>query len=527
MQIMKIKEYMRHGLFFISLSILAIFAACSDDKDENYLDDGAYPPPAVSITSSASLPEVMLASEETVTGKVAATNGLRDVYATPLRKVGDTYEEIDKNRRVPFKLAEFPKNLDFSINIPIAYEDMAGIKVVATDIFTKVNEQIISIGHINGIPPKVTTDPAEFASVDFNADITVRASITSTEGLKSIVYNLIQKSPYKELHTPISIPVSGEKQKDIQFTLNVDNENAEAVSIIITDAKDVVRTVLVDIKRIAGVPDGKAAIFEDVEMFAEWEAYIDAVPAVSPSLPYLFSAEGVLVNGVLKNIISLSEARSASSGGVDFAFANLWRNSTVTGSNVNFGRTGNRGFGFVATNRINGGPIGRQLDLPWLTTVTKYNTQFVIITPELVASMDIDNFFETATGNWETFNLLDQLATYVPAYSSSADLRYVVQRTNAGTATGAATQQIFDGTYIAFRTGKNQLGIIKVLQAADDSDVLTGEGKIADVTTGSGAGTSDKSVNAFYSAPSLAGFDYTGVAKLYGRKCKLKIIVQK
>lgn len=68
---------------------------------------------------------------------------------------------------------------------------------------------------------------------------------------------------------------------------------------------------------------------------------------------------------------------------------------------------------------------------------------------------------------------------------------------------------------------------MKVVQAGDDSDVLSSNNKIEDVTTGLGAGIANKSPEAFYSAPGLAGFDYSGVTKLYGRKCKLKIIVQR
>ncbi|MFV0538324.1 MAG: hypothetical protein ACK5M3_13290 [Dysgonomonas sp.] len=525
---MKRNKYLRYGLFCLSFLIAALLISCSDDKEIDYRDDAAYPPPAITLSSASSLEEVTLGQALTVAGKVEANNKLRDIYTTIVRKKGSTYEEIDRNARVIYDLKEFPDELDFSMNINVTQEDAAAVLVVATDVFTKTDSVIVNIAHIAGIAPKITVNPTEIASVELNGTVTATAHITSTEGLKAVSYVLVQKVPYRELQTPISVPVSGENEKDINISLTVDDENADAIAVIAKDTKDFDRTVFVDIKAITGIPEGRAYVFENIEMAAEFESYSGASPLPAANQPYLFSVEGISVGGTLKNVISLSDAINAPSGTVDFAFANIWRNSTVTGSDVNFGRTGNRGFAFVAPARINGGPVGRQIDLPWLASVTKPNTQFKIVTADIVASMKLDTFFETTTGNWETFAALNELSSFVPAYSSSNDLRYVVQRANAGTATAACDLLIMDGTYIAFRTGSNKFGIIKVVEAADDTDALAADGcRLADVTTGSGAGVSDKSVSALYSAAGLSGFDYTGVAKLYGRKCKLKIIVQK
>ena len=525
---MKRNKYLRYGLFCLSFLIAALLVNCSDDKEIDYRDDAAYPPPAITLSSPSSLDEITLGQSLTVGGKVDANNQLRDIYTTILRKRGNAYEEIDRNARVIYDLKEFPTELDFSMNISVTQEDAAAVLVVATDIFTKTDSILINIAHIAGIAPKITVNPTEIASVELNGTVTATAHITSTEGLQSLSYILVQKVPYRELQTPVSVSVSSEKEKDINISLIVDDENADAIAVVAKDTKGFDRTVFIDIKAITGIPEGRAYVFENVEMAAEFECNSGASPLPAANQPYLFSVEGISVGGTLKNVISLSEAINAPSGIVDFAFANIWRNSTVTGSAVNFGRTGNRGFAFVAPARINGGPVGRQIDLPWLASVTKPNTQFKIITSDIVASMKLDTFFETTTGNWETFAALNDLSSFIPAYSSSNDLRYVVQRANAGTATAACDLLIMDGTYIAFRTGSDKLGIIKVVDAADDTDALATDGcKIADVTTGNGAGVSDKSVNALYSAAGLSGFDYTGAAKLYGRKCKLKIIVQK
>ncbi len=76
-------RYIRYALFCIPLIIATLFTGCSDDKEINYLDDNAYPPPSVSITSSASLDEVVYANEETVTGVVESPRMDYAMYTEP------------------------------------------------------------------------------------------------------------------------------------------------------------------------------------------------------------------------------------------------------------------------------------------------------------------------------------------------------------------------------------------------------------------------------------------------------------
>ena len=520
--------YIRYKLLCVSFIVAALFMACSDDdKATNYLDDNAYPPPTVSLTTETSYNEVDINTNKVVEGTVTAPNGLRNIYGTLLRKTADGYEEIDANKRVHVKLAEFPNIYSFSIEVPVSAEDAGGIAIVANDIYVKQVIQNIPIEKITGIPPRITTDPAEIESVELNGTVSLEGVVSSIEGLKSLSYGLVQKSPYLELQDVKNIAVSNDKEKSFQFSITVDDERADAIMIKAVDIRNVEKVHFVNIKEITGIPPGRAYIFDNVEMAPEWECYSGASLLPAASQPYLFSIEGINVGGSVKNILSLSDVISVSSGSVDFAFVNIWRNTNITDASGFLNRVGNRGFAYVSADRLDGGPVGRQLDKDWFTTVNRNRTQLKIITTDLVTSMNLDDFFETTTGNWEAYELLNLLAGYVPVYSTTTDLRSLPQRTNSGTSASPAVLQITNGTYIAFRTAENKFGVMKVVQAGDDSDVLSSNNKIEDVTTGLGAGIANKSPEAFYSAPGLAGFDYSGVTKLYGRKCKLKIIVQR
>lgn len=505
--------YIRYRLLCVSFMVAALFMACGDDdKATNYLDDNAYPPPTVSLTSETSYSEVDINTNKIVEGTVTAPNGLRNIYGTLLRKTADGYEEIDANKRVHVKLAEFPNTYSFSIEVPVNAEDAGGIAIVANDIYVKQVIQNISIEKITGIPPKITTNPAAIESVELNGSVSLEGVVSSIEGLKSLSYGLVQKSPYLELQDVKNIAVSNDKEKSFQFSLVVDDERVDAIMIKAVDIRNVEKVHFVDIKGITGIPPGRAYIFDNVEMAPEWENPGD------PNQPYIFSIDGVNVNGTVKNVLSLNEAISASSGNVDFMFANIWRNQT------NFAYTAQRGFAFVGASRLNGGPVGRQQDAQWLTTMTLNLSNFKIITDVLATSMDLDNFFEDATGNWQTFEALDGLKSYLAASTATTN-NLVMWRQGASTdQVDACSHNIKQGTYVAFNRrnidGEFKWGIIKVLEAPDDSDALKDGCKIDRPASGNG-------MSAHYSASGLAGFDYSGVTKLYGRKCKLKIIVQR
>ena len=180
----------------------------------------------------------------------------------------------------------------------------------------------------------------------------------------------------------------------------------------------------------------------------------------------------------------------------------------------------NRGVGFASADRITGGTVGRQVDAPWLT-IGMNATFFKLIPPEMAQEMELDEFFENTTGNWETFQELEVLSDFVTG-TGSGD-KQILQRTDASSdRAGSPVLQIVDGSYIAIRRqydGNTKYGIIKVIEAVDDSPALNEDGKILGVTSEPGR-------SEYYSGPNQEGFEYSGVTKLYGKKTKLKIIVQ-
>ncbi|SCD20406.1 hypothetical protein PSM36_1586 [Proteiniphilum saccharofermentans] len=500
---------------------LAIFATCSDGEVAvDYTDDNAYPPPVVNITSPTSLEEALFQQTQMVTGSIESSNGLRDIYITLLKGNADVgYEEISRNNRVFQILDSFPNELDFSLNISLSDASTTAIGVFATDIYTKTTIIPIVVEKLKGVPPRVTLNPSEIDQIELNESVTIEGTASSAEDLASITYALVRKTPYLELSTPGIIEVgSSETEKSFSFDITVDDERADAISVVVTDKEGFRTTAYTDIKSITGIPEGRALIFEDFEMAPEWEIMSNA--GVIPTQPYLFSIEGIQVGNEIKNVVTLKEAVDAPSGSIDFAFVNIWRNSDRV-------PVGSRGFAYVSAARLSGGPVGRQVDTDWLGGMTKNAIGFRILSQEEATTLNLDNFFETTTGNWETFEALSALDSYVtPAMVNNDINRILRQRTNAG-ASGNCSLEITSGTYIAFRRvvngSEDKLGIMKVIEAADDTDATSDDGcKITDPITG---GTTP-GASAHYTGPNLPGFVYEGVTKLYGRTTKLKIIVQ-
>ena len=219
--------------------ILLMIAGCSDEnKFENYLDNNAYPPPVITLTSPVSLDEATFLGTQTLAGSITSHNRLRDVYATLLKKTETGYEEINKDKRVVYKLDSLPNVLDFSMDISITDENVAAIGLFATDIFTKVTEQDVVIKYIKGIPPTLSLTPASIDAVALNATTEISGTAASVEGIASITYNLVRKSPYLELHSKGNVAVvSTDKEKSFNFSVKVDDERAEAIEVIVTDSK--------------------------------------------------------------------------------------------------------------------------------------------------------------------------------------------------------------------------------------------------------------------------------------------------
>jgi hypothetical protein len=497
-------------ILYMLLAISALLSeGCSEEPMAvDYTDDSAFPPPVVTLSTQASLETAEFRKNETITGQIASENGLRDLYITLLKNGDDGYEEINRNQRIYQTFDGFPVSQDFTLEITIADKETVAIGVFATDIYTKSTMVPVVIQRLKGIPPVITLTPNQIEAVELDGSISISGTASTQVGLQSISYALVRKSPYRELSEPVAISVSPtDLEKSFSFEIAVDDERADAIAVTVKDKDGFKETAFVDIVTITGIPEGRALIFEDIEMAPEWEN------PINPTQPYIFSFEGLVVNGQLKNVVTLNDLVSATSGRIDFGFVNCWRNSGLV-------VIANRGPGFVSADRITGGTVGRQVDTPWLT-IGMNATFFKIIPSEMVGEMDLDNFFDTTFGNWETFQELAKLSTFVTG-TGTGD-KQLMQRTEASSDRATTAHlQIVNGTYIAIRRqfeGNVKYGIIKVIEAVDDTPALNDQGKILGVT-------SEPGKSQYYRGPGMEGFEYTGVTKLYGKKTRLKIIIQ-
>lgn len=498
------------GILTIMLACLfPLIWGCNEEPVAvDYTDDSAYPPPMVTIHSGSTLETAEYRQDEAVTGVITAENGLRDIYITLLKDGENGYEEISRNLRVYQPLDGFPDSQEFSLQINIGEKETAAIGIYGTDIYTKSTLQPVVIQHLKGVPPAASLTPSQIEAVELNGTISLSGTASSQVGLQSIAYALVRKSPYLELGPQQDIHINpGEKDMSFGLEISVNDERADAVAVIVTDVDGYKETVFTDIASITGIPPGRALIFENIEMAPEWEN------PVNPSQPYIFSFEGLVVNGQIKNVVTLSDLVSSTAGNIDFAFVNFWRNSSLV-------VIANRGVGFASADRITGGTVGRQVDAPWLT-IGMNATFFKLIPPETAAEMNLDHFFDNTYGNWETYQELDKLSTFITG-TGSGD-KQLLQRLDASSdRTGTAKLQIVDGSYIAIRrqfAGNIKYGIIKVVKAVDDTPTLNDQGKILGITSEPGKSQQ-------YRGPDMEGFEYAGVTKLYGKKTMLKIIVQ-
>lgn len=220
-------------------------------------------------------------------------------------------------------------------------------------------------------------------------------------------------------------------------------------------------------------------------------------------VPSFFSMRGATVNGEVKHILSLTEAREV--GGVDVSMA--WVNVIMnTSNNVNIG--GQRGLAFVRCNSLDAGTVGRQCDLYEVDgkKVDKTLTDNEFGISVIRGSWAGENYNEeeykfvdklfldvtAATTNLEkikaywAFNQIQQVLDNAtlgveenPTNLSNKNMyrRYV----EAGqTSAKALSEQFRAGDYFIIRTNAGTAdapqyiyGIIQVLQLPDDSFTFT------------------------------------------------------
>lgn len=351
-------------------------------------------------------------------------------------------------------------------------------------------------------------------SAEFGQTIQVTGTVKSDIGVRDIAYQLKKKSgaEYVNIGAEKYYPLNS-LDTEVSFTIPVliEDDEIAAVEIIATDVVTKSSSAMFQITTITGIPQGGAWVFHNIEMAPEFER------PVNPQQPYLFSTVGVNVNGTLKHVLTLAEAKNANSRGIDFVFANLWKN-TQNDPPVAGSRLGNRGFAFVDVSQLARGPIGRQCDIEWIPL--RDTTTMHLVSDNIAAAANFEQLFETAADNWKTYKALSRIPELFPAWTVGTHYN-ILQRTGASADnTTACSQTLKKGSYIVFRRQNNldfKYGVIKIVELADDTDALNDGGCkiIGDDFT------------KWYTQPNQAGHTYNGVAKLYGRKVKLKIVVQK
>lgn len=362
--------------------------------------------------------------------------------------------------------------------------------------------------------PDIQLVADELPSAAFGSVIQVEGKVISEVGVRDIAYILKKKagSSYEPIGTEKYFPLpSLDKEVTFSIPVTIEDDEIAAVEVIATDVVTKSTSTLFVIKSVTGIPTGGAWVFNNIEMAPEYER------PVNPVQPYLFSSTGVSVNGTLKHVLTLQEAKSTSTRGIDFAFINMWKN-TLTNPPSASSRLGNRGFAFCDVSQLSRGPIGRQCDNDWIPV--RDTTCMYLVSDNIAATANFDALFANAADNWKTYKALNQIPELFPTWKVGTN--YYVAHRNGGSAdnTTACSINLKKGSYIVFRRQNNldfKYGIIKIEEMANDADALneTGCKIVGDDYT------------QWYTGPGIPGLTYNGVGKLYGRKVKLKIVVQK
>lgn len=251
-----------------------------------------------------------------------------------------------------------------------------------------------------------------------------------------------------------------------------------------------------------------AVTFQAAPMVATYENDPDNYPVANTGagcdLPSFFSMRGVEVNGEVKHILSLTEARGIDGDKVSMSWVNVLQN---TSNKAYIG--GQRGLAFVRCNSLSAGTVGRQCDLyevdgHKINTTDKTDNDFGLSAIRGSWAGDryseeeykfVDKLFldiKNATTNLEkikAFHQLSQIQQVLdnstlgveenPTNLSNKNMyrRYV----EAGeTSAKAMTEEFRAGDYFIIRTKVGTAdapqylyGIIQVLQLPDDAFTFT------------------------------------------------------
>lgn len=374
--------------------------------------------------------------------------------------------------------------------------------------------------------PKVNVNLIDIPTVDFNDEITITGTATSSNAVRDISFYLVKKAgdSYERLwFSPLQYAdIQIDKTVDFEAKVIIDDPEAQAIAIAVSDPYEQQTINYIPIAKINGSPSGSAHIFNNLEMAAEYE--------YGGSEPYVFSLTGINVDGTVKNIVSLDDIKKTGARNIDFAFTNIWRNSTTYSSGV----LGNWGYTFCEFRQLARGPIGRQCDYKYLTNNTNIpaNTDtccLVLVSNAVANANNFEAVFNNAGDNYGTSNFLNVLTNLFT--ENAIGNQYVVNmKTNAsGVNTSICKENVTVGSYIAFRKTKNKTehtyGLIQITELPDVSDAVDGTGlKYKTEPYMDNIIDNAHLPQKWYSSVNEAA---VGIAKLYGRKIKMNIIAQK
>lgn len=374
--------------------------------------------------------------------------------------------------------------------------------------------------------PVLEFDRDAIAEVAFDEEVIVSGTASSPNAVRDISFFLVKRTgeTYERLwFSPLqygSIPV--EKSVRFETSVKIDDPDAAAIAVVVTDPYERQTAGYIPIGRIDGSPAGSAYVLKGVEMAAEYE--------YGYNCPYVFSLTGVPVEGKVKHVVSLDEIERTGARNLDFAFINIWRNTT----DFTAGVLGNWGYGFCEFRQLARGPVGRQCDYMYLSGGPSIPAGtdtccLVAVSAALAGANHFDEVFENAGDNYATSNFLFSLENLFT--DDAIGKQYIVNlKSNAsGVNTAVCKENAGAGSYIAFRKTRNRTeytyGLFRIAELPDVTDATDDTGmKYRPEPYIDGITDNAHLPRKWYNGPSA---DAAGIARLYGRKVKIDLIAQK
>lgn len=194
------------------------------------------------------------------------------------------------------------------------------------------------------------------------------ATVVSSEPVRNVVFAGAKK-------TGDTYSIIGENQpgtvEGTALTVDFFADTKEMTDVAVTvSAGSKSKTAYFPVSKISGEILGDVWVSDPVEMQADAKVanhendnatYTEPNTGAGSDTPSFFSMHGLKVNGEVKHILSLSEARPADGKNVSFAFVNVLENTAKQPDQIAYIGS-QRGFAFCKISSLTAGTIGRQCD---------------------------------------------------------------------------------------------------------------------------------------------------------------------